>query len=64
MGRMISYNRPDGQSVVGYLAEATKATGSPGMVVIQGWCGLNESRSRALRTSWRRPGFWALVPNL
>ena len=35
MGKMISYNRPDGQSVAGYLAEPATAVGAPGMVVIQ-----------------------------
>jgi carboxymethylenebutenolidase len=40
MGQMISFRRPDGQSVQGYLAEPTGGS-APGVVVIQEWWGLN-----------------------
>jgi carboxymethylenebutenolidase len=42
MGKTISFKRPDGQSVNGYLAEPQQAGTAPGMVVIQEWWGLNE----------------------
>ena len=42
MGKMISCNRPDGQSVAGYLAEPAAGADAPGMVVIQEWWGLND----------------------
>ena len=42
MGKMISYPRPDGQNVNGYLAEPAQAAGAPGIVVIQEWWGLND----------------------
>ncbi|MEY4752867.1 MAG: hypothetical protein RJA44_542, partial [Pseudomonadota bacterium] len=35
MGQLISYQRPDGQSVQGYLAEPARPAGAPGLVVIQ-----------------------------
>src|SRR2546428_11179992 len=40
MGQTISFKRPDGQSVQGYLAEPAGGSG-PGVVVIQEWWGLN-----------------------
>ena len=39
MGSMISFNRPDGAAVQGYLAESAGARGA--VVVIQEWWGLN-----------------------
>jgi carboxymethylenebutenolidase len=41
MGQMISFKRPDGQSVQGYLAEPAAGGRAPGLVVIQEWWGLN-----------------------
>ena len=42
MGQMISYQRPDGKSVQGYLAEPKGGSAAPAMVVIQEWWGLND----------------------
>ena len=42
MGKMISYQRPDGGSVNGYLAEGARGAAAPGVVVIQEWWGLND----------------------
>ena len=42
MGKMISFKRPDGQSVNGYLAEPAQGAAAPGIVVIQEWWGLND----------------------
>ena len=35
MGSTISFKRPDGQSVNGYLAEPAQAQGAPAVVVIK-----------------------------
>ena len=38
MGNVISFKRPDGQSVSGYIAEPEDGEAAlPGMVVIQEW---------------------------
>ena len=42
MGKLIVYERPDGQSVNGYLAEPSQNRIAPGVVVIQEWWGLND----------------------
>lgn len=49
---MISFNRPDGQSVQGYLLECPGATAA--VVVIQEWWGLNDQIRRA-STAWPQP---------
>ena len=53
MVKTINYKRPDGQSVVGYLAEPAKGTAAPGMVVIQEWWG--PTIRLGVADSWRRP---------
>jgi carboxymethylenebutenolidase len=40
MGQMIEFQRPDGQTAKGYLAEAANPVGA--VVVIQEWWGLND----------------------
>ena len=40
MGQMISFPRPDGETIHGYLANAGE--NRPGIVVIQEWWGLND----------------------
>lgn len=62
MGRTISYKRPDGKSVSGYLAEP-KAAGAPGMVVIQEWWGLND-QIKGVADKLAKAGYRALVPDL
>ena len=47
MGQMISYKRPDGKTVPGYLAEPKMAPGARGMVVIHG---------QGLRWEWQLLG--------
>jgi carboxymethylenebutenolidase len=37
MGKTVSFNRPDGKSVNGYLAEPAAGAKAPAMVVIQEW---------------------------
>jgi carboxymethylenebutenolidase len=61
MGSMISFNRPDGQAVQGYLAECPGATGA--VVVIQEWWGLND-QIRGVADRMAAAGFTALVPDL
>ena len=66
MGRNVSFNRPDGKAVSGYLAEpdvATKAAGAPALVVIQEWWGLND-QIRGVADRFAELGYRALVPDL
>lgn len=62
MGRMISYKRPDGGSVDGYLAEPAGGA-APGIVVIQEWWGLND-QIRGVADKLAAAGYRALVPDL
>ena len=63
MGTMISFNRPDGQSVQGYLAESALGRSGPHVVVIQEWWGLND-QIRGVANRLAAAGFTALVPDL
>lgn len=63
MSKVISYKRPDGQSVDGYLAEPARAAGAPGIVVIQEWWGLND-QIRGVAVKLAAAGYRALVPDL
>jgi len=63
MGKMISFKRPDGQSVNGYLAEPGQAAKAPGMVVIQEWWGLND-QIKGVAERLAKAGYRALVPDL
>src|SRR5256714_12308597 len=63
MGKMISFKRPDGQSVNGYLAEPQQAAKAPGMVVIQEWWGLND-QIKGVADKLAKAGYRALVPDL
>jgi carboxymethylenebutenolidase len=62
MGQTISFMRPDGQSVQGYLAEPAGGSG-PGVVVIQEWWGLN-AQIRGVADRMAGAGYRALVPDL
>lgn len=61
MATTISFNRPDGTAVNGYLADA--GAGTPGVVVIQEWWGLND-QIRGVADRLAAAGFTALVPDL
>lgn len=63
MGRNISFNRPDGQALQGYLAEPKAAAGAPALVVIQEWWGLND-QIRGVADRLAEAGYRALVPDL
>jgi len=62
MGKIISFQRPDGQQVEGYLAEP-KTANAPGVVVIQEWWGLND-QIRGVADRYAAAGYCALVPDL
>jgi carboxymethylenebutenolidase len=60
---MISYKRPDGNSVEAYLIEPANPANAPGVVVIQEWWGLDdEVKNVANRLA--QAGYRALVPDL
>ena len=63
MGTNVSFNRPDGQSVNGYLATPAAGGPSPGVVVLQEWWGLND-QIRGVADRYAAAGYTALVPDL
>jgi carboxymethylenebutenolidase len=63
MATTVSFNRPDGTSVSGYLAEPAHPKGAAGVVVIQEWWGLND-QIRGVADRLASAGFRALVPDL
>jgi carboxymethylenebutenolidase len=63
MGQTVTFQRPDAQSVQGYLAEPAAPQGAPGVVVIQEWWGLND-QIRGVADRYAQQGFRALVPDL
>src|SRR5216117_1982378 len=63
MGKTVSFNRPDGKSVNGYLAEPAGGGKAPGIVVIQEWWGLND-QIRGVADRLTQAGYRALVPDL
>ena len=63
MGTTISYLRPDGKKVDGYLAEPKDAASAPGIVVIQEWWGVND-QIRGVAERMATAGYRALVPDL
>jgi carboxymethylenebutenolidase len=63
MAQTMSYKRPDGKSVNGYLAEPKDAKNAPGMVVIQEWWGLND-QIKGVAAKLAAAGYRALVPDL
>lgn len=63
MGKIISFKRPDGNSVEGYLAEPGDGEGAPGVVVIQEWWGLNDE-IKGVADKLAGAGYRALVPDL
>lgn len=61
MGSTVTFSRPDGKSVNGYLAQADNPAGS--IVVIQEWWGLND-QIRGVADRLAQAGYTALVPDL
>ena len=62
MGSMVNFQRPDGQSLQGYLATPVQAN-APAVVVIQEWWGLND-QIRGVADRLAAAGFQALEPDL
>ena len=62
MGRTISFERPDGKSVPGYLAEPGGGS-APGVVVIQEWWGMN-AQIKGVADRMAAAGYRAVVPDL
>jgi carboxymethylenebutenolidase len=62
-GSMITFSRPDGKEVQGYLARPQKLEGAPAVVVIQEWWGLND-QIRGVADRYAQCGYLALVPDL
>ncbi|TAM06077.1 MAG: dienelactone hydrolase family protein [Paraburkholderia sp.] len=62
-GPMITFTRPDGQALQGYLARPEKTEGAPAIVVIQEWWGLND-QIRGVANRLAQSGYLALVPDL
>ncbi len=64
MANMVTFNRPDGKSVNGYLAEpAAAGSNPPGMVVIQEWWGM-DAEIKGVADKLAKAGYRALVPDL
>jgi carboxymethylenebutenolidase len=63
MTKMVTFNRPDGKSVEGYLAEPAAGGNAPAMVVIQEWWGL-DAEIKGVADKLARAGYRALVPDL
>ena len=63
MGSTITFQRPDGQGVQGYLAEPAQPASAPALVVIQEWWGLND-QIRGVADRLASAGYLALVPDL
>ena len=63
MGRTVTFNRPDGQIIHGYLAEPEHAAGAAAVVVIQEWWGIND-QIRGVADRLASTGYIALVPDL
>ncbi|QXI27866.1 dienelactone hydrolase family protein [Pseudomonas vanderleydeniana] len=60
---LVSFKRPDGREVSGYLARPAKLEGAPAIVVIQEWWGLND-QIRGVADRLAASGYLALVPDL
>jgi carboxymethylenebutenolidase len=63
MGKTVTFKRPDGGTVEGYLAETNTAADAPAIVVLQEWWGLND-QIRGVAERFAAAGYTALVPDL
>lgn len=62
MGSMIEFERPDGKVAPGYLAQPADRDGSPGVVMLEEWWGVNEEiKQTAERLA--AEGFRVLIPD-
>jgi carboxymethylenebutenolidase len=63
MAKTLTFNRPDGKTVGGYLAEPAAGASAPAMVVIQEWWGMNDE-IKGVADKLAKAGYRALVPDL
>ncbi|MDP9083617.1 MAG: dienelactone hydrolase family protein [Pseudomonadota bacterium] len=63
MAATVTFQRPDGQIVQGYLAEPQHSAGGAAIVVIQEWWGIND-QIRGVADRLANAGYIALVPDL
>jgi carboxymethylenebutenolidase len=63
MALTVTFKRPDGERVQGYLAEPERASGAAAVVVIQEWWGVND-QIRGVADRLASAGYVALVPDL
>jgi carboxymethylenebutenolidase len=63
MATTVTFKRPDGQIIQGYLAEPKLVAGAAAVVVIQEWWGVNE-QIRGVADRLASAGYIALVPDL
>src|ERR1700681_3347080 len=63
MATTVSFKRPDGKIIQGYLAEPEHAAGAAAVVVIQEWWGVND-QIRGVAERLAGAGYMALVPDL
>jgi carboxymethylenebutenolidase len=63
MAKTVTFTRPDGKSVNGYLAEPPARANANAIVVIQEWWGLNEE-IKGVADKLAHAGYRALVPDL
>jgi carboxymethylenebutenolidase len=63
MAKTVTFKRPDGQVIQGYLAEPEHADGAAAVVVIQEWWGVND-QIRGVADRLASAGYIALVPDL
>src|SRR5260221_14564544 len=63
MATTVTFKRPDGQIIQGYLAEPQHAAGAAAIVVIQEWWGVNE-QIRGVADRLASAGYIPLVPDL
>ncbi len=63
MATTVTFKRPDGENIQGYLAEPEHAPGAAAVVVIQEWWGIND-QIRGVADRLASAGYTALVPDL
>ncbi|WP_035558354.1 dienelactone hydrolase family protein [Burkholderia sp. 9120] len=62
-GSAVTFSRPDGKKVEGYLALPKEEKGAPSVIVLQEWWGLND-QIRGVADRLANAGYIALVPDL
>src|SRR5260370_7851701 len=63
MATTVTFKRPDGQIIQGYVAEPEHPSGAAAVVVIQEWWGVND-QIRGVADRLASAGYIALVPDL